>query len=756
MKGAAGWLILAGIIGEARLAFKNANLSRPVRMNPMVNSPLPLSRREILGALTAAGLTPLAAAAPLAPATQPTPKILDRSMRWIQLALVEKDPATFDPDWWLDFFKRVHAGGACISAGGMCAFYPTEIPHHHRSEWLADKDTFGYLVRGCRKLDMAVIARVDPHCIRDEDAKAHPEWVAVHANGERARHMVIPDRWLSCALGPCNLEFMPQVVAEIVTRYGVDAIFANRWAGHITCYCDSCLREFKKAAGLDAPRSPQQRGWAEFQRWRTDRLFEVWDTWDTTVRKANPQAACLMNLGGVHSPEMPRIGRRAIMVAADRQGRNAAAMPPWAAGWNAKVFRSVMASKPVAGICSVGNDDAHRWKDSVQSPAELRLWILECIANGMRPWVVKFCGTLYDRRWAPVVEQVYQWHFENERFLRHRRNLARVALLWSPQTSAAIGNAKAEACQLGFYHALVEARIPFEMVNEHFLDADNLKPFKLLILPGIACLSDARCAQLRDFVNRGGSVIATFDTSLSDESGRKRNDFALADLFGVTLAGKTETFIKNAYINLEHDTRHPILSGFDNATRIINTVGRVEVKPAADFAPPPLTRVPSYPDLPMEDVFPRQPKTQTPEVFLRQIGPSRIVYWPGDIDRSFWEVLDPDHGRIIANAVRWALSEPDIVSVSGPGVLDVNVWEQDGSMTVHLVNLTNPMMMKGPIRELYPVGPIEVSLRLPPEAKARDVRLLVSDAAVKPREASGVITLTIPSLTDHEVIAVIT
>ena len=109
-----------------------------------------------------------------------------------------------------------------------------------------------------------------------------------------------------------------------------------------------------------------------------------------------------MNMGGVHRSEMTAIGQRAEMVAADRQGRNAAVMPPWVAGWNAKVFRSVMGGKPVAGITSVGNDDAHRWKDSVQSPAEMRLWMLECIAHGMRPWVVKFCGTLYDRRWMPA------------------------------------------------------------------------------------------------------------------------------------------------------------------------------------------------------------------------------------------------------------------------------------------------------------------------------------------------------------------
>ena len=720
----------------------------------MSDSPWSLSRREVLAALAAAGLAPLVAAAPLMPASRPAPKMIDRAMKWVQLALVEKDPATFDPDWWLDLFKRVHADGACISAGGMCAFYPTDVPFHHRSEWLGDKDTFGYLVRGCRKLNMAVIARVDPHCIRDDAAKAHPEWVAVNANGQKARHMVIPDRWLSCALGPCNFEFMPQVLTEIVTRYGVDAIFANRWAGHITCYCDSCKSVFKQATGLEAPRTSQERGWAEFQRWRANRLFEVWDVWDAAVSKVNPEACCLMNMGSVHSTDMPRIGARAGMVAADRQGRNAAVMPPWAAGWNAKVFRSVMAGKPVAGISSIGNDDAHRWKDSVQSAAEIRLWLLECVAHGMRPWVVKFCGTLYDQRWVPPVESVYQWHFENQQFLRHTRNMARVALVWSPQTSSAVGNAKTEASQLGFYHALVEARIPFEMVNESLLEPDNLDRFKLLILPGIAALSDAQCDQIRQFVKRGGSVVATFETSLYDEMGRKRKDFGLADLFGVEVAGRTEPYIKNSYIHLEHATHHPILQGFDDAGRIINTIGRVDVKPTAKFAAPPLTRVPSYPDLPMEDVYPRQPTTDMPDIFLRELGSGRVAYFPGDIDRTFWEVLDPDHGRLLANAARWALNEPDVVSVTGPGVVDLAVWEQDGSMTVHLVNLTNPMMMKGPIREVYAVGPQQVGVRLPAGRRAREVRLLVSKADPQPHDAGGVLSLTVPSILDHEVVAI--
>jgi hypothetical protein len=602
---------------------------------------------------------------------------------------------------------------------------------------------------------MTVIARVDPHCVRDDAAQAHPEWIAVNASGQKARHMVMADRWLSCALGPCNFEYMPTVLREIVSRYGVDAIFANRWAGHITCYCDSCKQNFKTVTGFDAPRSAQQRGWPEFQKWRAQRLFEVWDAWDAAVQKEKSDCCCLMNMGGANRSEMTQIGQRAKMVAADRQGRNAANMPPWAAGWNAKVFRSVMASKPVAGICSVGNDDAHRWKDSVQSPAELRLWILECIAQGMQPWVVKFCGTLYDQRWCGVVENIYKWHADNEQFLRNTRNLARVGVVWSAQTAIAIGNAKAEASQLGVYQALVEARIPFELVYEQLLEADKLNWLKLLILPNIVALSNEQCDQIRQFVKRGGSVIGTFETSLDSEAGRRRDDFALADLFGVRYTGKTEPFVKNAYINIEHGTQHEILHGFDDANRTINTIGYVDVKASAEFAAAPLTRVPSYPDLPMEDVFPRQPHTEIPEIYLREIGSSRIVYFPGDIDRTFWEVLDPDHGRIFANSVRWALNEPDLVTIAGPGVFDVAVWEQEGSMTVHLVNLTNPMMMKGPIRELYPTGPLQLSIRLPPNREPKETRLLVGNSSAAMKKSDRVLTLTVPSITDHEIVAIV-
>ena len=61
----------------------------------------------------------------------------DGPMRWVQLTLVENDPGNFDPAFWLDYFKKLHADAATLSAGGIVAYYPTEVPLHHRSAWLA-------------------------------------------------------------------------------------------------------------------------------------------------------------------------------------------------------------------------------------------------------------------------------------------------------------------------------------------------------------------------------------------------------------------------------------------------------------------------------------------------------------------------------------------------------------------------------------------------------------------------------------------
>jgi hypothetical protein len=724
---------------------------------------MPTSRREFIWNAALAG-SALGLAGEQSAFAAPEPDgWFDRPMRWAQLTLVEDDPGKYDPGFWLDYFKRTHSDAACLSAGGCVAYYPTKVPLHYRSKWLRDADAFGDLVAGCRKLNMVVIARTDPHAAHQEVYDAHPDWIAVDAAGQKRRHPVMPELWVTCALGPYNFEFMTEVTKEIVTIYKVDGIFSNRWAGSGMCYCEHCQSNFKSASGMDLPRTndPQDPARRAYMGWRQQRLFELWQLWDGEIRKINPGARYIPNTGGGASSDldMKTIGDLAPILFADRQARSGLT-PPWANGKNGKEYRATLGRKPIGGIFSVGTEESYRWKDSVQSGPEIRLWVLDGIANDLRPWFTKFGGLLYDRRWLPVVEDIFVWHHRNERYLRNEESLARVGMVYSQQTSHFYGGerarAKVEDHTLGYYQALIESRIPFEMVHDGLLDPAHVDRFKVLIFPNIAALSNAQCDQIRTYVQRGGSIVATYETSLYDEWGVRREDFGLADVFGTSFGGKIDARMQNSYLRLESDPvtggRHPILAGLDDAERIINGVSRVHTK--GSYPHPPLTLIPSYPDLPMEEVFPRVSKTDIAEVYLREAGKARVVYFPWDIDRTFWEVLAVDHLKLLRNAVEWASNEPPPVVVQGPGTLDVTMWRQKDSLTVHLVNLTNPMMMKGPIREFIPTPPQQVAVRMPHGRKMRKVHFLVSGHAPVVRESNGTVSFTIPSIADHEVVAI--
>src|SRR6185436_1928358 len=113
----------------------------------------------------------------------------------------------------------------------------------------------------------------------------------------------------------------------------------------------------------------------------------------------------------------------------------------------------------------------------------------------------------------------------------------------------------------------------------------------VLILPNLGAMTDAQVATIRRFVERGGALIATGQTSLFDEWGDARPDFALGDLFGVSRSGSpapvrpsaerlraaaAQTYLRltpelRARVDGPHvadeprptEPRHPVLAGFD-------------------------------------------------------------------------------------------------------------------------------------------------------------------------------------------------
>lgn len=705
------------------------------------------------------------------PGAEPGPTAPDtpwfNRLRWAQLAFVENDPKHFDPEFWLSYFKRIHADGALLSAGGVVAFYPTNVPFHHRSDWLGNSDPLDYMVKGCRGMNMSVVLRTDPHATRQDMYDAHPDYISVTADGKPRRHWANPDLWVTCSYGPYNFDFMTRVHREIMERYGPDGIFSNRWAGHGICYCEHCTANFKQATGLDLPRTAERLDpvYHKWEAWRTARLKELWFLWDAEIRKRRSVARFIPN----GFPDKLETGKYADFFFADQQARKGL-IPPWSNAMGAKELRAGLGMKPIVNIFSVGIEEEYRWKDSVQNDAEIRIWVAEGVANGMRPCFVKFGAYIYDRRWMDAVAKMYQSYYRNEVYLKNTAPMARIGMVYSEQTNQKYGGKpwqeKSNEHALGMYHALVEDHLPFEMVNDKLLDAEHLKAFRLLILPNIAALSTMQCQQLKDFVDGGGSLVATFETSLYDEEGKARPDFGLSDLFGVSFDQGVEGPMRNSYLRLRSETGtqqfHPVLEGLEDAYKIVNSVYQVNVKPNMNF-PSPVTLIPTYPDLPMEDVYPRKEETTTRELYLRDMagngatregptGKGRVAYIPGDLDRSFWQMLSTDHSLLLRNTIRWALNEEPIVKVQTKGVIDVAVWAQEKSMTVHLVNLTNPMLMKGPFRDILPVK-ASIRISVPKDKKITAVRLLMSDTIPAVKQDTGILTLDIPEIADHEIIA---
>ena len=472
--------------------------------------------------------------------------------------------------------------------------------------------------------------------------------------------------WVTCALGPYNFEFMTEVQREIMSRYRVDGDLHQSLGrlGHVLLR--ALPRRTSKpppASICRAPNDPQDPARRAYILWRQQRLFDLWRLWDAEVRKINPDSCVIPNTGGgaTSSLDMKRIGELAPIALRRPPGPPRADAPVGQRQERQGVSARRWAASRSSGIFSVGVEEPYRWKDSVQSEAEIRIWVADGIANGLRPWFTKFSGTLHDQRWLGVVEELYRWHHRVEKYLRNEAPLARVGPGLLAADGLVLRRPEAGRSSRGPRARLVPGARSRRASRSRWCTTgcstrSICGQFKTLILPNIAALSDEQCRQLRAFVERGGSLVATYETSLYDEWGARRKDFGLADLFGVSFRTGPGGPMRNAYSRLEHDPRteqrHPLLAGLEDAPRIIHGVYRLDVqarsavRPPAAHADPELSRPADG-----EGLSARGTDRRSPRSTCARSARGRVVYFPWDIDRIFWEVLGRRPRLLLRNAV---------------------------------------------------------------------------------------------------------
>jgi hypothetical protein len=724
-----------------------------------------------------------------------------RAYLWGQTNITEKDPIRYDIDWWRGYWKRTQVQAVIINAGGIVAYYPSKFPLHHRAEFLGGRDLFGELTKAAHADGIFVMARMDSNRTAEDFFKAHPDWFARDVNGQPYR---AADKYVACINSPYYDEYLPDVLREIIERSHPDGFTDNSWAGlgrESICYCDNCTGKFKARAGRALPRKADwsDQTYRDWIMWSYARRIEVWELNNRTTRAAGGPD-CIwsgMNSGSVTAQarsfrDLKEIGARADIMMLDHQRRDddtgfqqngdTGKRVHMMLGWDKLAPESMAMYESGPGYYRVASKPA----------AEARMWMIAGIAGGIQPWWHFVSAYHEDRRMYQSPEPVMRWWKANEQYLVNRTPIATVGIVWSQRNTDFFGRDAAadvvDAPYTGFMHALVRARIPYLPVHADDLDRQAGR-LKLLTLPNVGALSDAQVASIRRFVERGGSLLATGATSLCNEWGDARPDFALGDLFACHRAGEVSAPRLGAgrgspadpggafapspsghtYLRLVPElrarvygpragdepaitgTRHPVLSGFEE-TDLLAFGGALSPITVDAGALVPLTFVPAFPTYPPETAWMREPKTDIPGLVLSQRGTSRVAYMPADIDRRYAREHLPDHARLLANVIRWAAADNIPLAVEGTGLIDCHLYEQPGRVVLHVVNLTSEATWRAPVDELIRVGPFKITMPLPTGVAKPRARLLVAGTTPAVAVSAGSASLEIPSILDHEVV----
>ncbi|HEX2326729.1 MAG TPA: beta-galactosidase, partial [Chloroflexota bacterium] len=481
-----------------------------------------------------------------------------RVMRWGQTNIREVDaaPGRHDTRWWVEHWQRTRVQGVIVNAGGIVAYYPSAFGLHRRSPYLGDRDLFGEVTAAARENGIVVVARMDSSRASERFYFEHPDWFAVDAEGRpyRAGDFDGPF-YTACISGPYYREYLPQVLQELCERYRPAGFSDNSWSGlsrERICYCPSCRAAFAEfSAGRALPRGKDwedatYRAWVEWSYAQRTSLWELNNA--VTHRYGGPDCEWSgMNSGGLTTQCRSFQDWRALassrvrIVFLDHQGRSQTG-PIWENGVQGKLIRSLMGDDaPMPESMAMYNNTGNYRLSSKPEP-EVRLWFASAVAGGIRPWWHHVGADHEDRRMFRTAPPLFQWHAEHERYLRDRRHLASVAVLYWQRNNDFFGRDEAEercdAPARGLGQALVRGRIPYALLNADQLGTVDLSRYRAILLPNIGALSEAHCQALRAYVAGGGGLVATGETSLYDEWGDRRPDFGLGGVFGARATGQ--------------------------------------------------------------------------------------------------------------------------------------------------------------------------------------------------------------------------
>lgn len=671
-------------------------------------------------------------------------------------------PAYGDPQ---EIVRKVcDAGGQVLVASAMHNYYGAIFPSKVGPVCsYAEPDFVSELVRLAHQNDLLIISwyYLGAHQLLSQQ---HPEWkvkTLVHPESLHPRH-----DYEMCMLSSPYRDYVFAATEEILSL-GFDGFWFDGaevqawWLKPVApgCYCDCCKQAFRQTFGADIPTRVDwdDRMFCDWVKWRYDRFDEFLAELEQRLHEKHPKAILGMdhyNRPSIFSSDLNSasnwIAGCAIDVVKNRlDGGNENVYGPnrtHTTGYNARLLKSQGPKRfdvwEPSGLVpqSPGKPDnsVHRIVHG--------LWTM---VIGGSPWTAggeTRCGKP-DRTMA-------------DELLRHLptmggKPLRYLAIHHSQNTRDFWGRDLPGAYYregYGLYQIATEGHYLTDFVlDKHLESIDSLSGYSVLVLPNSACMSNKQAETIKKFVRQGGVLISTAFTSLFDEWGQRRDDFALADLFGAHYRNTVNLKIDpgtTRYVGLNRSSEDcPVRICDEHFAQQVAT----EIDIDADYA-----RIATREDsgckvfAQVKDAISRQ---WEPSVVTQQYGKGLSIYCNLELGRSFLQAPLTETRHLVTQFIDWG--QP-MLSIKAPRIVEMTAFLRDDTLIVHLVNLpyssTRPPLPTDAtcvIDEVPVLADIVVTLR---GIKPNKVTLPLSNQKYDIQWEGDTLSVRIPKLHYHEAV----
>jgi len=471
---------------------------------------------------------------------------------------------------------QINRGLEDLSFEGVTVAHVTSrlMDYLNDEEFARELDLVRRVARSAKKIKVRVfwnvplLEQVTPEgrIRRDSIGRLHPDWLAISFD-QHTRALTYPARPRDsrhrdeqagmCPNGPYR-DFLLERIRQLA-RTGIDGLWFSS-AGlespevFWTCADARCRARFERETKMEFPSSIDlsDARFRRFVRWRHEMLARFVSDCARTARTINPEIGATVEVGsletgmatrcgidGAYLKDVPVVWK--IESVSRSTGMADATVDDWISHMTTyRWCRGVSWSAPTWAYCP------GLW------PEDAELVLGECLAAQVNPYEIRnnqsatsvsshlrtnvfslidrHAKDLFDARSAATVGLLFSSRSRD--FLDGLRPGGQFVSWGKPTRDIAWANSEnrestASAPYLGEFRGwaklLIQGGVPFDVVPSEGLSVDRLIPYRCLVVPALAALSERDRELLLSWAARGGTLIVTGAASgLYDDTGKER------------------------------------------------------------------------------------------------------------------------------------------------------------------------------------------------------------------------------------------